>query len=62
MIPSQIPALERHSNSWIIVHPFKEKALRETWNRSIAQEAFERGYRVFTSAQWLVRLNAKASS
>lgn len=52
-----IPPLVGRCNSWIIVHPFKEKALRETWNGRLAQECLDKGYRVFTALEWLQRFN-----
>ncbi len=59
---TKVPELESHCNSWVIVHASKEKALRETWNRSVAQEALDAGWRVFTAAQWLARFNSQVAA
>lgn len=57
-----IPTLERHCNSWIVVHPKTGGALCETYSRTKAQDCADHGLEVLTAAQWLARVNTKATA
>ena len=54
---TQIPELERHCGSWIIVSRESGKPAIETFQRHIAEAVNQERYEVLTALQWLVRFN-----
>ena len=53
-----IPALEPHCGSWIIVARATGLPVFETFNRRTAEAINQSAYEVLTAAQWLGRFNA----
>jgi len=58
---TQIPELEPHCASWIIVSKDSGKPVFETFSRKIASAVNQSRYEVLTAAQWLGRFNATAA-
>lgn len=55
-----IPSLEHHCGSWIIVSRFSGKPVCETFERNVAERINQSSYEVLTANQWLQRLNKQA--
>ena len=53
-----VPELERHCGSWVIVCRKDGQAIMETFDRSIAEAVRPDRYEVLTAYQWLCRLNS----
>lgn len=58
---TQIPELEPHCGSWIIVSKDSGKPVFETFNRKTASAVNQSRYEVLTAAQWLGRFNATSA-
>lgn len=52
-----IPELEHHCGSWIIVDRQTGKAVLETFNRKTAEAVNQDKYKVLTALQYLTSLN-----
>ena len=52
-----IPALEHHCNSWIVVSRTTGNPVLETFERSTASAVNQAKYEVLTALQWLHRFN-----
>ena len=61
---SNIPELERHCGSWVVVDRATGDSVLETFSRALAEAINQERYEVLTALQWLVRFNAmcKAAS
>lgn len=55
---AQVPELERHCGSWVVVSRVTGLPVLETFERSTAEAVDQRAYEVLTAAQWLGRFNA----
>lgn len=55
----QIPDLEPHCGSWIIVSRDTGASVFETFNRSTAERVNQDRYEVLTAADYLGRFNAR---
>lgn len=57
--PSNIPALEPHSGSWVVVSKETGEPVFETFNADTAGKVNQEKYEVLTAQQWLGRFNRR---
>jgi hypothetical protein len=55
----QIPELEPHCGSWVIVDRATGNPIAETFRRKIVGAVDQEKFEVVTTAQWLARVNRK---
>ena len=60
MSRDEVPDLEPHCGSWVIVCRESGSPVLETFNRATAAAINTVKYEVLTALQWLARLNRKA--
>lgn len=59
------PTLERHCGSWVIVNRHTRDAVRETFNKALADRVANHEsdyFEVLTAQQWLAEFNARVQS
>lgn len=56
---NNIPQLEPHCGSWIIVSKATGKPVLETFSASVASKINQTRYEVLTALQWLGRFNTQ---